>query len=91
MDWCYITLKKDQSEDDLKGSGALKQIPMQILAISRNKMETDLNKRNTSHLWVLKDRFTGRTGPAGSYQFIEVTGRLEPSNFVSVEEDNFDL
>jgi len=79
------------SEDDLKGSGALKQIPMQILAISRNKMETDLNKRNTSHLWVLKDRFTGRTGPAGSYQFIEVTGRLEPSNFVSVEEDNFDL
>ena len=75
------------SEDDLKGSGALKQVPMQILAISRNKMEKDKNKRNTSHLWILKDRFTGRTGPAGAYQFNEVTGRLEGRDFVEETED----
>jgi twinkle protein len=76
------------SDDDLKGSGSLKQVPMQILAISRNKMETDVNKRNTSYLWILKDRFTGRTGPAGSYLFNEQTGRLQNNKFV---EESFDL
>lgn len=64
------------SEDDLKGSGALKQVPMQTFAVSRNKMEKDPVKRHTSYFWVLKDRFTGRTGPAGAYIFDETTGRL---------------
>ena len=33
-------------------------------------------QRHTSKLWVLKDRWTGRTGPMGQYRFIEDTGRL---------------
>lgn len=69
------------SDDDLKGSGSLKQVPMQIFAISRNKMETDPMIRHTSRFWVLKDRFTGRTGPAGSYRFVEETGRLVRADF----------
>ncbi len=64
------------SDDDLKGSGSLKQIAAQIIAISRNKKEEDPIKRHTSRVWVLKDRFTGRTGPMGQYRFLESTGRL---------------
>lgn len=64
------------SDDDLKGSGSLKQIGAQIIAISRNKTEVDPVKRHTSRLWVLKDRFSGRTGPMGQYRFSEGTGRL---------------
>ena len=64
------------SDDDLKGSGSLKQIAFQIIAISRSKIEEDPAKRNLSKLWVLKDRFTGRTGPAGQFRFVEETGRL---------------
>lgn len=64
------------SEDDLKGSGSLKQVPAQTLAISRNKMEKDPTKRHTSFFWILKDRFTGRSGAAGAYIFGEETGRL---------------
>ena len=64
------------SEDDLKGSGALKQVPMQTIAMSRNKLEKDPIKRNTSLLWILKDRFTGRSGPGGATRFVEETGRL---------------
>lgn len=64
------------SDDDLKGSGSLKQIGAQIIAISRNKTEEDPVKRHTSRLWVLKDRFSGRTGPMGQYRFVESTGRL---------------
>ena len=64
------------TDDDLKGSGSLKQVPAQIIAISRNKMEQDLIKKHTSQVWTLKDRFTGRTGFSGSYRFMEETGRL---------------
>jgi twinkle protein len=75
------------SDDDLKGSGSLKQIAAQIIAISRNKKEEDQVKRHTSRLWSLKDRWTGRTGPMGQYRFLESTGRL--SNTEPFEE--FDL
>lgn len=68
------------SEDDLKGSGSLKQVPMQTFAISRNKMEKDKEKRNVSKFWVLKDRFTGRTGYVDSYSFDDDTGRLSRVN-----------
>jgi len=73
------------SDDDLKGSGSLKQIGAQIIAISRNKTEEDPIKRHTSRLWVLKDRFSGRTGPMGQYRFLESTGRLAYSE--SLDED----
>lgn len=72
------------SDDDLKGSGSLKQIAAQIIAIARNKTEEDRVKRHTSALWVLKDRSTGRTGPAGKYLFDEQTGRL--SELISFDE-----
>lgn len=77
------------SDDDLKGSGSLKQIGAQLIAISRNKMEKDPIKRNTSRLWVLKDRFSGRTGPMGQYRFVEETGRLIAAD--SFIEEEFDI
>ena len=57
---------------------------MQTFAISRNKMEKDPTKKNTSRFWVLKDRFTGRTGYVDSYIFDDKTGRL--SRVDEVEE-----
>lgn len=77
------------SDDDLKGSGSLKQIAAQIVAISRNKMEKDPIKRHTSKLWVLKDRFSGRTGPMGQYRFVEETGRLIAAE--SFTEEDFGI
>jgi len=76
------------SDDDLKGSGSLKQIAAQLIAISRNKMEKDPVKRHTSKLWVLKDRFSGRTGPMGQYRFMESTGRLQ---YAESNEEDFDI
>lgn len=75
------------SEDDLKGSGSLKQVPMQTFAISRNKMDKDPVKKNTSKFWVLKDRFTGRTGYVDSYIFGDDDGRLHR---VNAEEEAFE-
>lgn len=51
-------------EDDIKGSGSIKQISFDIFALSRNKHHPDEYQRNVSQLHVLKCRETGDTGPA---------------------------
>lgn len=64
------------TEDALKGSGSLKQIAFQIIGFSRNKYEEDSFERQKVKISVLKNRFTGHTGPAGNARFDDVTGRL---------------
>jgi twinkle protein len=66
----------DVTEDSLKGSGSLKQIAFQIIAFSRNKYAETEDERNQVKLTVLKNRFTGKTGYAGSAKYNDVTGRL---------------
>jgi twinkle protein len=63
-------------EDDLKGSGSLKQVAYQTIALSRNKLDEDETQRHTTAVWLLKDRRTGSSGPAGYYRFDGTTGRL---------------
>ena len=64
------------TEDALKGSGSLKQIAFQIIGFSRNKYEEDEFERQKVKVSVLKNRFTGHTGPAGNARFDSETGRL---------------
>lgn len=52
------------SEDDLKGSGSLKQISFDIIGVSRNKQHPNEYERNVSQLHILKCRETGNTGMA---------------------------
>ena len=66
----------DIAEDDLKGSGSLKQISAQIIALTRNKHAEDPDQRHTVKVKVLKDRFGGDTGWACEYRFNMQTGRL---------------
>lgn len=77
----------DISMDDLRGSGSLKQISAQVIALSRNlSAENDL-ERNLVKIKVLKDRWTGATGWAGCYRFDFNTGRLEMA--ASTDEHGF--
>ncbi len=64
------------TEDDLKGSGSLKQIAMTTIAIARNKYADTEVERNTTSFHVLKCRFSGRTGPADYAYFDDETGRM---------------
>ena len=75
------------NEDSLKGSGSLKQISAQIIALERNKYSDNLLERNTVKVKVLKDRFTGDTGTAARYKFNNENGRLEA---VHKDEEAFD-
>lgn len=72
--------------DDIRGSGAIKQISMDIIAFARNMIAEDENERNTIRMRVLKCRYTGLTGDvAGSYYNIS-TGRLSAITEKVVEE-----
>ena len=66
------------SIDDIKGSGSIKQISFDIVAFSRNLVAESEGERNTITFKVLKSRFTGLTGPAGSATYDNKTTRLIP-------------
>lgn len=79
-------------EDDLKGSGSLKQIAMTTIALSRNKYHPDEKVRNTTEFHLLKCRFSGRSGPCDQAHFDDDTGRMkaiDPSTFFE-EGNEFD-
>lgn len=64
------------SIDDIKGSGSIKQISFDIVAFSRNLVAESESERNRITFKVLKSRFTGLTGPAGSATYDNKTTRL---------------
>lgn len=64
------------SVDDIKGSGSIKQVSMDIVAFSRNTMAVDVIERNSIAMAVLKCRHTGLTGPVPGVIYNVETGRL---------------
>lgn len=64
------------SMDDIKGSGSIKQISFDIIAFARNLVADDERERNTIKMRVLKSRYTGETGDAGSAWYNPQTTRL---------------
>lgn len=53
------------SLDDLRGSGTLKQLPDEVLALERDQQAEDESERNMIKIRVLKNRFAGSTGLVG--------------------------
>jgi twinkle protein len=73
------------SLDDLRGSGSLKQLSWDVIALSRNQQHYDPYCRNISKITVLKCRFSGNTGEADHILFDTDTGRMrrvdKPGNY----------
>lgn len=65
------------SIDDIKGSGSIKQISFDIITFARNMVAENEDERNMIRLRVLKSRFTGRTGDAGSAYYDTTAKRLK--------------
>ena len=74
------------SIDDIKGSGSIKQISFDIVAFARNLVAEDEAERNTIKFRVLKSRFTGLTGDAGSATYDVKTTRLKSSGGFDFED-----
>ena len=67
----------------LRGSGSIAQLSDMVIGLERNGQAEDLNERNTTRVRVLKNRFSGTTGPASSLLYSHNTGRM-----VEVKEDD---
>ena len=60
----------------LRGSGSIAQLSDIVIGAERNGQADDLTERNTTHVRVLKNRFSGMTGPACSLLYTKETGRM---------------
>jgi twinkle protein len=60
----------------LRGSGSIGQLSDMVLGLERNGQSEDLKERHTTRVRVLKNRFSGLTGPACSLYYDRVTGRM---------------
>ena len=75
------------SLDDIKGSGSIKQISMDVVGFARDMTADDDVVRNTIKMRVLKCRYTGLTGDVEGTYYNYATGRL--SNQASVPSEDF--
>ena len=70
----------------LRGSAAIAQLSDFVIGLERNGQAECPVERNTTQIRVLKNRFSGITGPAGYVLYNNETGRLE--EFTPLEEDD---
>jgi twinkle protein len=73
--------------DDIKGSGSIKQVCLDIFAYARNMNAETAEERNTIKKAVLKCRETGETGPVAPSYYDSMTGRLGNSTTVKMPEE----
>jgi twinkle protein len=69
------------SLSSLRGTQGISQLSDAVIGLQRDQQDDDEMRRNTTELRLLKSRFTGETGPAGSLYFDKNINRL-----VEVEE-----
>jgi len=64
------------SLSDLRGTAGLGQLSNIVLGLERNGQHEDERERNTTLIRVLKNRFSGITGPTSYLYYDQHTGRL---------------
>jgi len=64
------------SLSQLRGSGSIGQLSDLVIGLERNGQAEDLQDRHTTRVRVLKNRFSGMTGPACSLYYDKMTGRM---------------
>ena len=75
---------------ELRGSASIAQLSDIVLGLERNQQHEDEDIRNTTTVRVLKNRFTGLTGPACYLYYDQETGRMSSvAKPGEVETDDF--
>ena len=68
------------SLSELRGSASIAQLSDMVIGLERNLQADDARVRNTTIVRVLKNRFSGLTGPACSLHYDKLTGRMKESD-----------
>jgi twinkle protein len=72
---------------ELRGSQAIAQLSDIVIGMERDQQNENEDIRNTTTVRVLKNRYTGETGPACWLQYDKQTGRLQEVANPNVGED----
>jgi len=64
----------------------LASVPNTVIALERDRQNTDEKIANTTLVRVLKNRLTGRAGIASTLYYDHVSGRLEEIGFAIAED-----
>ena len=72
---------------DIRGTAGVGQLANIALGLERDGQSDDPKMRNTTHVRVLKNRFSGKTGPSSYLLYNEFTGRLTETE---IDDDNID-
>jgi twinkle protein len=70
----------------LRGSNSIAQISDCVIALERNQQSDDPQEANTTHMRVLKSRYTGNVGMATHLLYNNDTGRLSEVDMEDVDE-----
>jgi twinkle protein len=77
------------SLSDLRGTAGLGQLSNIVMGLERDGQAEDERTRNTTLVRVLKNRFSGITGPTSRLYYDQFTGRLTEIE-ASIDEDELD-
>ena len=71
---------------DLRGSHSIGQLSDIVIGLERNGQADDMLERNTTITRVIKNRFSGLTGPSGDLIYDIHTGRMRETHLNSDDE-----
>ena len=74
---------------DLRGTAAIGHLSDAVIGLERDQQAEDETEKNTTTLRVLKNRYAGLTGPAGTLTFDHATGRLSDARNGGASEADF--
>lgn len=63
-------------QGQIRGTAGVEQLANMVIRLKRNKLDEDKWRRGVTEIWVEKNRFCGKTGPACYVHYNEFTGRL---------------
>jgi twinkle protein len=76
LDFALIIVSHVNDEGKTRGSRYISKVSTIRIDLDRNFLSSDPIARNTTSMVISKNRFCGRTGPAGTYVFDPVTYTL---------------
>jgi twinkle protein len=71
-----IAVIHQNRQGQIRGTAGVEQLANIILRLERDLTSPDPWRRNVTKIWVEKNRFCGRTGPAAWLFFDDITGRM---------------
>ncbi len=75
------------SLSELRGTAGIGQLSNMVLGLERNGQDPDLYLRNVTLIRVLKNRFSGLTGPACHLHYDRGTGRLTQIDDPDIDQE----